>query len=91
MRIDTDVIELRWRRHAIFQPGDGTRYVITTIPDPDGGIFVIVHGNTLYRWYKDGQITYLGGKHEENKYTIKAICNFLKTNPALTIWGAPNE
>ena len=69
MRIDTDVIELRWRRHAIFQPGDGTRYVITTIPDPHGGIFVIVHGNTLYRWYKDGQITYLGGKHEENKYT----------------------
>jgi len=58
-----------------FQPGDGTRYCIHTMPDVHGGVLVIASQST-WRYYAGDYLKFLHGR--ENEWTQKAIFNYLE-------------
>ena len=66
-----------------FQPGDGSRYFIQLFQSEHGGIFVINHEESMWRYHperaspKDG-LKFLMGNN--NKYTHIAIWTFLEAN-----------
>ena len=62
--------------HFDFQPGDGTRYDIVTVPDPYGGVLVIWPGQSTWRYYRGDYLKFLHG--DNNKWTQKAIFNYLE-------------
>lgn len=59
-----------------FQPGDGSRYFIQLFKSANGGIFVINHESSMWRYHRGDQLKFLIGN--ENKYTWKAIWNYLE-------------
>ena len=59
-----------------FQPGDGSRYFIQLFQSENGGIFVINHEESMWRYHKGDQLKFLIGNN--NKYTHKAIWEFLE-------------
>tara|TARA_R110000823_G_C15525550_1_gene456145 strand:- start:98 stop:310 length:213 start_codon:yes stop_codon:yes gene_type:complete len=61
-----------------FQPGDGSRYFIQLFRSEHGGIFVINHEESLWRYHPGDQLKFLIGNN--NKYTQAAIWNFLEAN-----------
>jgi len=61
-----------------FQPGDGSRYCIQLFRSEHGGIFVINHEESLWRYHPGDQLKFLIGNN--NKYTHAAIWNFLEAN-----------
>ena len=62
--------------HHDFQPGNGTRYGLTSVDDPHGGVLVIWPGQSTHRWYpKYGELKFLHGKL--NKFDSVAIQTYL--------------
>jgi len=59
-----------------FQPGDGTRYFIQLFESEHGGIFVINHESSIWRYHRGDQLKFLMGK--ENEFTHRAIWRFLE-------------
>ena len=59
-----------------FQPGDGSRYSLHTLPSEHGGILVINHEESLWRYHKGDGLKFLIGNN--NQYTHDAIWNFLE-------------
>lgn len=64
-----------------FQPGNGTRYEVTLVDDPHGGILVVWPKHSTYRWFPESvswdpnNLQFLHGK--KNKYDMKAIQDYL--------------
>jgi hypothetical protein len=59
-----------------FQPGNGTRYEVTMVDDPHGGILVVWPRHSTYRWFPgNGEFFHLHGK--QNIYDQQAIKEFL--------------
>jgi len=55
-----------------FQPGNGTRYELTMVNDPHGGVLVVWPTQATYRWYpRYGELKFLHGRL--NEYDMKAI------------------
>lgn len=61
-----------------FQPGDGSRYFIQLFESEHGGIFVINHEESMWRYHKGDCLKFLMGNN--NKYTHIAIWNYLEAN-----------
>jgi len=59
-----------------FQPGDGTRYILHTIPSEHGGILVINHESSLWRYHRGDCVKFLCGNF--NEYTQRAIWDYLE-------------
>ena len=59
-----------------FQPGDGSRYFIQLFASEHGGMFVINHEESLWRYHKGDCLKFLLGNN--NKYTHDAIWNYLE-------------
>lgn len=59
-----------------FQPGDGTRYILHLMPSEHGGIFVICHEHSLWRYHRGDTLKFLCGR--ENDFTRRAIWNMLE-------------
>jgi len=63
------------------QPGNGTRYEITMVDDPHGGILVVWPKHATYRWFPQSlewdpqNLQFLHGKL--NVYDMAAIQEFL--------------
>jgi len=68
-------------RTVEFQPGNGTRYEITMVDDPHGGILVVWPTQATYRWYPESHewdpsnLQFLHGKL--NVYDMAAIQEYL--------------
>ena len=59
-----------------FQPGDGTRYHLVTVDDPNGGVLVVwIHGAT-WRYHRDDYLKFLHGN--ECEFARKAIYDHLQ-------------
>jgi len=59
-----------------FQPGNGTRYEVTMVDDPHGGILVVWPTQATYRWFPDnGELKHLHGT--QNIYDQQAIQEYL--------------
>ena len=64
-----------------FQPGNGTRYEVTLVDDPHGGVLVVWPTQATYRWFPDSvswdpnNLDFLHGK--KNEYDRKAIQDYL--------------
>ena len=59
-----------------FQPGNGTRYEITMVDDPHGGVLVVWPTQATYRWYPGyGELKHLHGNL--NIYDMQAIQEYL--------------
>ena len=59
-----------------FQPGDGSRYVLHTLPSEYGGILVINHEKSLWRYHRGDCVKFLYGVF--NEYTQRAIWSYLE-------------
>jgi len=59
-----------------FQPGDGTRYVLHTIPSEYGGILVINQESSLWRYHRGDCLKFLCG--DFNEYTQRAIWDYME-------------
>ena len=59
-----------------FQPGDGSRYWLHTLPSEHGGILVINHEESLWRYHRGDCVKFLCGNN--NEYTQKAIWDYLE-------------
>ena len=63
-------------RYHDFQPGNGTRYGLTLVDDPHGGVLVVWPTEATYRWFpKYGELRHLHGKL--NEFDMEAIQNYL--------------
>lgn len=68
--------DIKIETHHDFQPGNGTRYHLTLIEDPNGGVLVIWPTQSTHRWYpKYGELKFLHGKL--NTYDSEAIQIYL--------------
>tara|TARA_R110002096_G_C14628058_1_gene724647 strand:+ start:2545 stop:2748 length:204 start_codon:yes stop_codon:yes gene_type:complete len=59
-----------------FQPGDGSRYCIQLFPSEHGGVFVINHEESMWRYHKGDVLKFLMGNN--NWCTQQAIWEFLE-------------
>lgn len=56
----------------VFQPGDGTRYTVTTVRAEYGGLYVICNESSLWRFHSNpNELKFLCGNN--NEYTKLAI------------------
>tara|TARA_Y100001937_G_C7037460_1_gene293049 strand:+ start:191 stop:430 length:240 start_codon:yes stop_codon:yes gene_type:complete len=59
-----------------FQPGNGTRYEITLVDDPHGGVLVVWPTQATYRWFpRYGELRHLHGNL--NLFDMDAIQTYL--------------
>lgn len=67
-----------------FQPGNGTRYEITLVDDPHGGILVVWPNQATYRFYpRNSELKHLHGNR--NEYDMEAIRKFLDFHKVMTM------
>lgn len=70
-------------RYVEFQPGNGTRYDLTLVPDRHGGCNVVWPSQATYRWYPGDYLKFLHGK--KNEFDRLAIFDYLEANITTTI------
>ena len=62
--------------YADFQPGDGTRYNLTIVPEEHGGLLVCCNHSSMWRFYPESsEIKFLCGNH--NDWTEIAIVTYM--------------
>ena len=59
-----------------FMPGNGTRYSLTLVNDPNGGILVIWPTQATYRYYAGDYLKFLHGNN--NEFDRLAIWDYLE-------------
>jgi|TARA_R110001632_G_scaffold228260_1_gene363317 hypothetical protein len=66
----------RTHDYADFQPGDGTRYHLTLVPEEHGGIMVVCNNSSCWRYYtKNDELKFMFGN--DNDWTRKAIQDYM--------------
>lgn len=67
--------------YADFQPGDGTRYHLTLVPEQYGGIMIVCNQTSCWRYYRsfphadNSEIKFMFG--DNNEWTQKAIHEYM--------------
>lgn len=67
--------------YADFQPGDGTRYHLTLVPEEHGGIMVVCNHTSCWRYYRsfprasNSELKFMFG--DNNDWTRKAILEYM--------------